>query len=187
VNGLLYAFVACFLAGCGARDQVLVAALTHRLGPRLSLLLIACGSGAITSALAAYAARDLAGMMNHDARLVLASLALGVGGLESLLVTPGRQAREPTRSLFAALLVLAINQLFDAARFIVLAIALVTDAPFPAALGGAAGGAAGIAVGWFGAGGLLGAGRALRLARRGAGAMLLMAGVALGLWTLRLV
>jgi hypothetical protein len=45
MNGLLYAFIACFLAGCGARDQVLVAALTDRLGPRLSLLAIACFTG----------------------------------------------------------------------------------------------------------------------------------------------
>ena len=76
MNGLLYAFIACFLAGCGARDQVLVAALTDRLGPRLSLLAIACFTGGLTCALAAWAADDLAGVMNHRSRLLLASFAL---------------------------------------------------------------------------------------------------------------
>jgi hypothetical protein len=72
--------------------------------------------------------------------------------VESLLITPGRQAKEPTRSLFAALLVLLLNQVVDASRFIVMAIALACEAPVWAALGGTAGGAAAMAVGWFGAG-----------------------------------
>ncbi len=187
MNGFLYAFIACLLAGCGARDQVLVAALTERLGPRLSLLVLACVSGALTSALAAWAAQDLAGMMPHDARLLLASFALGAAGLESLLIGPAPRAREPTRSLFAALLVLMVNQVVDASRFIVLAIALAVDGPWPAALGGAAGGGAAIAAGWLGAGPLLAALPRWRLARRGAGALLLAAGLGLALWTLRLI
>ncbi|MDE1916264.1 MAG: hypothetical protein KGJ57_11795 [Sphingomonadales bacterium] len=187
MNGLLYAFVACFLAGCGARDQMLVAALTRRLGSRLSLLVIACASGALTSALAAVAAQDLGGAMNRDARLILASFALVAGGLESLLLSPGREAREPTRSLFAALLVLAINQLFDAARFIVLAIALVDGDPLPAALGGAGGGAAALTVGWFAAGSWSADRRGLWLARKGAGAVLVIVGVVLALWAKRLL
>lgn len=181
MNGLLYAFIACFLAGCGARDQVLVAALTDRLGPRLSLMVIACLTGGLTCALAAYAAQDLAGVMNHRARLLLASFALAAAGVESLLVSPGRRAKEPTRSLFAALLVLAISQIVDAARFIVLAIALL-HAPPPAALGGTLGGACAIAIGWFGAGALLAAEKHLRLARRIAGAILLLSGITLA-WT----
>jgi hypothetical protein len=59
--------------------------------------------------------------------------------VESLLITPGRQAKEPTRSLFAALLVLLLNQVVDASRFIVMAIALACEAPVWAALGGTAG------------------------------------------------
>jgi phosphoglycerol transferase MdoB-like AlkP superfamily enzyme len=72
--------------------------------------------------------------MNHRSRLLLASFALAAAGVESLLVSPGRRAKEPTRSLFAALLVLAISQIVDASRFIVLAIALL-HAPLSAALG----------------------------------------------------
>jgi hypothetical protein len=187
MNGFLYALIACFLAGCGARDQVLVAALTERLGPRFSLLAIACVSGALTCALAAFAAQDLAGMMNHRARLLLASFALVAAGAESLLITPGKRAQEPTRSLFAAMLVLVFNQVVDASRFIVMAIALAADAPPAAALGGAAGGAAAIAVGWFGAGSLLAEAARLRLARRCAGAALLATGITLGLWEMRLI
>lgn len=178
MNGLLYAFIACFLAGCGARDQVLVAALTDRLGPRFSLLAIACFTGGATCALAAWAADDLAGVMNHRSRLLLASFALAAAGVESLLVSPGRRAKEPTRSLFAALLVLAISQIVDASRFIVLAIALL-HAPLSAALGGTLGGGAAMAIGWFGAGPLLAASTPLRLARRIAGAILLLAGIVL--------
>lgn len=187
MNALLYAFVACFLAGCGARDQMLVAALTRQLGARASLLVIAIASGAATTALAAMAARDLGGLMNHDARLILASFALGAAGLESLLLAPGREAREPTRSLFAALLVLASNQLFDAARFIVLAIALVDGEPLPAALGGASGGAAALAIGWFTADAWTRSSRIPNLARKGAGILLLLTGAALALWTKRMV
>jgi hypothetical protein len=187
VNGFLYAFLACLLAGCGARDSVLVAGLTARLGPRLSLVVIACGSGALTSALAAWAAQDLAGMMKHDARMLLAAFALAAAGLESLLLVPGPSAREPTRSLFAALLVLVVNQVVDASRFIVLAIALAFDGPLPAALGGAAGGAVAITASWLNAQTLLSALPALRLARRCAGALLLTAGAVLGLWALRLI
>jgi Ca2+/H+ antiporter, TMEM165/GDT1 family len=187
MNGFLYALIACFLAGCGARDQVLVAALTQRLGPRFSLLALGCLSGALTCALAAFAAQDLAGMMNHKARMLLAGFALAAAGVESLLIAPGRQAKEPTRSLFAALLVLLLNQVVDAARFIVMAIALACEAPVWAALGGTAGGAAAMAVGWFGAGALLEAGPHLRLARRCAGGVLLLSGIALGLWVMHII
>lgn len=187
MNGFLYAFVACLLAGCGARDQVLVAALTERLGPRFSLLAMACLSGALTCALAAWFAQDLAGMMNHSARLLLASFALVAAGAESLLLTPGKRPGEPTRSLFAALLVLVTNQVVDASRFIVLAIALAVDAPLPAALGGAVGGGAAIAIGWFGAGSLLAAEPRLRMVRRIAGLLLLAAGTGLALWDLRII
>lgn len=187
MNGFLFAFLACLLAGCGARDSVLIAGLTVRLGPRLSLAVMACLSGALTSALAAWAAQDLAGMMNHDARMLLAAFALAAAGVESLLLVPGAQAREPTRSLFAALLVLVVNQVVDASRFIVLAIALAFEGPVPAALGGAAGGAVVLAASWLNAQALLLALPAVRQARRGAGALLLGAGVALGLWALRLI
>ena len=187
MNGFLLAFLACLLAGCGARDSVLVAALTDRLGPRLSLLVIACTSGTLTSALAAWAAQDLAGMMSHDARLLLAAFALGAAGMESLLIGPGPRAQEPTRSLFAALLVLISNQVVDASRFIVLALALAFDGPVPAALGGAMGGGAAIAASWLNAGALLAALPRLRLARRCAGAVLLLAGVGLGLWAMRVI
>lgn len=186
MNAALWALCACFLAGIGARDQMLVAALTARLGRHGGLLLMGCITGAMACALAAFAAREIAGAMPHPARLVLACFALAAGGLESLLVQPRFTASEPTRSLFAAALVLLMVQAMDAARFLVLAIALASDAPVQAAVGGAAGTLFALVLGWLAAEALLDAQGSLASIwivriRRVAGGLLLAAGVALGL------
>lgn len=180
MNAALWAMCACFLAGIGARDQMLVAALTARLGRHGGLLLMGGITGAIACALAAFATREIAGGMTYPARLVLACFALAAGGLESLLVKPGFKAREPTRSLFAAGLVLLMHQVADAARFLVLAIALASGALVPAAVGGAVGTLFALALGWLAAEAMLDAHGGIVPLRRVAGGLLLAAGVGLG-------
>jgi hypothetical protein len=79
---------------------------------------------------------------------MFAALALAIAGVESLLSAPPRKPGEPTHSLGAVAIVLAAHQAGDAPRLLVLAIAVATHAPIPAAVGGAIGGSAVIALGW---------------------------------------
>ena len=133
-------FIAVLLAGTGARDQLAVAALARSQGSRPGVLLTGFGVSAATAAFAGWAASLVAPTLNSDARLFLAALALGFAGLEALLLRPARQAAEPTDSIGALTIVLAAQQLTDAARFLIFGIALAVNAPLPSAIGGAAGG-----------------------------------------------
>lgn len=178
MQGFIFALFATFIAGLGARDQVLVAVLSDKLGRRRSLLVLACLTGAFACAFAAWATREFSAHLDYAGRLVLACFALIAGGLESIFIGPRRRAREPTRSLFAAAIVFLMDQMADAARFLVLAIALLTD-PVAAGVGGAVGNAASLMVGWLGAGPLLGAQGGLRQARRWAGGLMLCAAMVL--------
>jgi hypothetical protein len=182
VNATLWALLSCLLAGIGARDQMLVAALTARLGRHGGLLLMGCITGALASGFAAWATQEIAGQMTYPARLVLACFALAAAGVESLVFQPKFKAKEPTRSLFAAAIVLLSQQAADAARFLVLAIALVTDAPVPAAVGGAMGTGGTLLLGWLAAGEMLDAQSGIVTIRRWAGTVLLGVGVGLGIW-----
>ena len=82
MSGFLFAFVAALIAGFGARDQVMIAHLSARLGPRASLLLVAWAGAASASALAAWGAAALAGQVPDAARLLLAAIALAAAGVE---------------------------------------------------------------------------------------------------------
>jgi Ca2+/H+ antiporter, TMEM165/GDT1 family len=148
VNGLILALLAVLLAGLGARDQITLARLTLAQGPRPATLVLAIALACATSALAAWLSLTLAPMLNANARLFFAALALAFAGGESLLLSPGRKPEEPTRSLAALAVVLLAHQITDAARFLVFALALATAAPVPAALGGAIGGAILLALAW---------------------------------------
>ncbi len=118
-------------------------------------------------------------MLNANARLFLAALALGFAGLESLVLTPGRKPEEPTQSLAAMAVVLAAHQLTDAARFLIFAIALASHSPHAAVIGGAVGGAILLSAAWASPESFTW--QRLRLIRRGIGAVLLVIGVLLGL------
>ncbi len=147
--GFLYAFLATLLAGIGARDQAVVAALAARLGARPSLLAIGIITGALAAALAAWGASSIAPLFTGKARMLLAAIALGMAGAEMLVLKTPRAPAEPTRSLGAVAIVLFAHQLTDSLRFLVFAIAMATMAPIPAAMGGALGGAAAVTAGWL--------------------------------------
>ena len=182
MNPALWSMLACFLAGIGARDQMLVAALTARLGRHGGLLLMGVITGTLASAFAAWFSGEMAAQMTYPARLVLACFALVAAGGEALLFRPTFKAKEPTRSLFAAALVLLMQQAADAARFIVLALALVGDAVVPAAAGGAVGTGFALLLGWLAADAMLDAQGGIVQIRRWAGTILLGLGLGLSGW-----
>lgn len=179
MTGCLFALLAALLAGLGARDQMLVAQLSARSGPRPMLLLTAMATAALASGLAAWASGEVSAELNHAAGLLLAAMALGVAGAESLLLRPGKPPREPTSSLGAAAIVLFAGQITDSTRCLILAIAIASEQPFAAGVGGAVGSGLALWLGATQARGLLGAGGLLRGIRQVAGVMLLVAGLVL--------
>jgi len=174
VSGFLFAFLAVLVAGIGARDQVLVAHITRVQGPRVLLLAAALVSALAATALAGWAALRLLADIASPSRGLFAGLALVLAGGEMLFWSAPRAPAEPTRSLFAAFLVLLAQQVTDAARFLVLALGIAAAAPVPAALGGAVASVATLAFGWSAP--QLATGQALRRVRRAAGIVLIFVG-----------
>ncbi|MEW9854458.1 hypothetical protein [Novosphingobium sp. M1R2S20] len=142
------ALIAVLLSGIAARDQVTIAALTRRQGKRSGVLVVSLSLAALTCAGAAYAADQVLAILAPPARPVLAAIALGLAGLESLLLSPRADPREPTRSLGALAIVLTAHQLTDAARFTLFGVAVGTGAPFAAGLGGGLAGLLLVLVAW---------------------------------------
>lgn len=149
MTGFLLALVATFLAGFGARDQVLVAGLAARNGARPALLLTALLTAAIAAAGAVWLAGGFAPQLAPAARRMLAVLALAVAALEMIVVRPKAPPTEPTQSLGATGLVLLAQQITDAARFLLFAIVTASALPLAAGLGGALGGMAVVTTGWM--------------------------------------
>ncbi len=179
MTAAIFALVAVLLAGVGARDQLLLAALTLRQGQRPSLIAAAVICGILTSALAAWATREIADELNQPAQALFAGFALLAAGAESLFLTPKRDPAEPTYSLFAAALVLLAGQMTDVARFLILAIAAASAMPLEAGVGGAVGSVLALLLGVAAARPLLAARRLVALARRIAGVLLLGGGAAM--------
>jgi hypothetical protein len=178
-------FLAVLLAGVGARDQVLVARLTLARGRWVSVLVFAIVVSCITAITAVWAAELVSPMLAPRARSFFAAMALALAGLESLVLMPRREMREPTLSLGALAIALVALQLIDAARFLIFAMAIATAAPGPVALAGAIAGAGAVLAGWalpdwF-------ARPFLRPLRRSVGLVLLLVGVFLGLRVLELI
>ena len=137
--GFFLSLIVCFALAVPGREGARVAQLAARLGPGAGLLLAVWLSALVSSALAGWAATLLAPMLVGAAKLMLVALALVLGAADLLLRRPPRKPAEPTRSVGAMLLVLLFGQVSDSARFAVVALALATAAPVPAALGGALG------------------------------------------------
>ena len=179
MTGFVLALVAVLLSGLGARDQLIVAALSRHRGPRPGVLLIAGAVCCATAALAGWAATLIAPLMTAPARLFLAALALGFAGGEAMVLRPGREAQEPTLSLGALTFVLLTHQLTDAARFLIFGIALAADARVPAVLGGGMGGILLLAAAWGAPEWFVW--QRLRWVRRGLGLAMLLLALWLGL------
>lgn len=142
--------IAVLLAGFGARDQVTIAGLAARQGRRPGVLLVALLSAALTAAFAAWLAGLMLAELPPPARAIFAGIALGLAGLESLVLVPRRLPAEPTNSLGALLLVLLANQATDAARFLIFGMGVGMAAPLASGAAGAVGGAVLAAAVWAG-------------------------------------
>lgn len=168
-----------FAASFGARDQALVIDLGQAQGRRPLLLIAALLATACTTALAVWAGARLIDLLVPAARVLFGAFALVAAGGELLLLGRRRAPEEPTHSLFAAWLVLVGLQITDAARFLALALAVGTAAPVPVGIGAAAGGMGALVFGWLVP--ELVAMPLLQRARRGAGGLLLVIGLAVAL------
>lgn len=176
---LYLTLVAVLLAGIGARDQMTMAALAARRGRDPALLVVSSLVAILTACFAAYAARVVLTELPAPARAIFAGIALGMAGLESLVIVPHRDPEEPTQSLFAMFLVMLIHQLTDAARFLVFGVGVGTNAVLPAAIGGMIAGVVLVAVAWGWP--QLFARPALRVVRRLVGALLLVVAIGMAL------
>ena len=179
MTGFILTLVAVLLSGLGARDQLTMASLTRNLGPRPAALIVGILVCCATAFFAGYAAVLIAPLLTAPARLFLAALALGLAGIEALLLSPGRDARESTHSLGALFAVLMANQLTDAARFLIFGVALAADARMPAVLGGALGGMLLLTAAWAAPEAFTW--QRLRWIRRALGLLMLILAVWLGL------
>ncbi len=177
MSSFLFGFAAALLLTVGARDQLLVARLANPLGGLI--LLAALLSAIFTAGLMALAGDAIAALLPDAARQMLVAIALLVAAFELFWPVREKRVQEPTRSPFAAFVVLLARQWGDAARFLVFALAAATALPAFVALGGAAGAAVALAGGWA-----LGEeleGLPLRAFRLAMGAVVLIAGLAMGL------
>ena len=147
----LLAMLAVLIAGLGARDQVLVADLAERQGPRPAILLLAVLTAGLSAAAAGWAGAITAPLLIPRARTMLVAMVLGLAALELLFVRPRGIAKEPTNSLGAFAVVLLVQQLTDAARLLIFALAAASAVPQLAALGGAVGGGLSVLGGWLAA------------------------------------
>ena len=143
----------------------------------MPLLVAALFAAFATTAFAAWAGGRLGQPMPSNARALFCGIALVFAGGEMLFLRIRKAPAEPTRSVFAALLVMAALQITDAARFLVLALAAWTAAPISVALGGAAAAGGALVTVWLWP--ELLDHRAVSAVRRVAGAGLLMLGLAI--------
>ena len=154
MSAFLLALIAVFLTSLGARDQVLVAALSQRLNRHAGLLAVGSLTSIGTAIALAFAGVYVAQLLPENAKDMLVAIALVLASIE--LIWPVRPPKlgEPTRSLGAIAIVLLVRQWTDAARFLIFAFAAWSGLVWPAAVGGALGGIAAVALGWMMAGDL---------------------------------
>ena len=180
MSPFLFALVATFIAAMGGRDQRIAAQLSARFGATTGLIaicwVIAIGSAALAAAIGA----GMAQLFPPAAKTMFVALALLLGAIELAWPFSLREPEEPTRSVFAIGFVLAVRQLMDAARFLLVALAAYFGEPVFVAIGGALGGGAALTVGWA-MGKRLEKTLPLRAIRHGVAALLLLAAIWAGL------
>ncbi|WP_240310859.1 hypothetical protein [Altererythrobacter sp. ZODW24] len=140
--------LAVVLTSTGARDQLLMARLSEKLGGSGGLLLVAWISAIASAAVMAFAGSTIADFLPPSGKLMLAAFALILAGGELAWNRKTKQPAEPTRSLFAIFIVLLARQIGDGARFLVFALAIATGSALLAGVGGAVGGGIAVTLGW---------------------------------------
>lgn len=122
----------------------------------------------------------MADTMSPSARGMFVALALGLAAFELAWPIRVTKPAEPTRSLFALILVLLSRQVTDAGRFVALAVIVATAAPLLGGIGAALGGLLGTSLSWT-AGDALESRVPLRAIRRGLALLALAAALVIGL------
>lgn len=145
----LLALLAVLVAGLGARDQVQVAWAAAQRSPRAGVVAIALTTAVFSAALAGWAGSVAAPQLVPRARTILVAMALGLAATEMLVLRPRRAPQEPTASLGALAIVLLAEQVTDAARLLIFALAASSAVPQFAALGGMIGAGGTILIGWL--------------------------------------
>ena len=146
MSSFLFGFAAALLLTIGARDQLLVARLASPLGA--TILLAGLVAAVVTAVAMALAGDAIAQLLPVAAQRMLVAIALLVAAVELFWPARERRAKEPTRSPFAAFVVLLARQWGDAARFLLFALAAASALPGHVAAGGAIGAAFALAGGW---------------------------------------
>ena len=177
MSSFLFGFAAALLLTVGARDQLLVARLVGTMG--LFALLAAMIAATLTAGLMALAGDAIAQMLPVAAQRMLVAIALVVAAVELFWPVREKRPKEPTRSPFAAFVVLLVRQWGDAARFLLFALAAATALPAYVALGGAAGAWVALTGAWALGDDL--EGLPLRTFRIAMGGIVLVAGIVMGL------
>jgi putative Ca2+/H+ antiporter (TMEM165/GDT1 family) len=142
----LFALAAVFAISLGGRDQLLMARLAERLGKGGGLLAVGMLASTISAFALAAAGLALALVLPAPAADMLVAIGLFLAAVELAWPRRNRLPEEPTRSLFAILLVLLARQMGDGARFLVFAFAAGGSA-WLAGAGGTIGGSAALALG----------------------------------------
>ena len=169
----MFGLLAALITGVGARDQTMIARLSERQGARPAVLIAGVVCAGLSSAAAGWAGLVSAPLLAGDARNWLVAMATGLAALELLVLRPGRMPAEPTNSLGAFAVVLLSQQLTDAARLMIFALAAASSGPALAALGGGIGSAITLTTGWS-AGAAMGHRHFGRMRRWLGGALLLV-------------
>lgn len=130
-------FLAVALALFPGREAVRVARLVEGGMPWTALLAIIPAVAIIACSIAAWLAGTLGQLVSADLAMWLVAGALLIAALEVALLSRPDAPREPTASLGATAIVLLAGIVTDASGMLVLALALVTGAPFMTAAGGA--------------------------------------------------
>lgn len=138
-------------AELGGRGQATVAGLTLRQGRRPAVLLVALGCGIATALLAGWLAMQ-AQALDEPRRVVLAGAVLVLAALECIVPARLPSPREPTNSLGALALVLAVQFASDAPRLAILGLGAALVKPQVALLSGILGAGLLSCAGWMGPG-----------------------------------
>lgn len=145
---LFLILLASALAAAGARHARLAAQLAAASGGSAGLLAACWITAALASGLAAWGGGLVAPLLSEAGKAMFAAAALAMAAIELAWPLRSGAPREPTRSLGAIALVLFAGQVTDAARFLVLALSVVTGNAMLVAIGGAIGSGAALTLAW---------------------------------------
>lgn len=188
MDALLTALLGCFLGEMGDKGQSLLAALSARFGWTRAVIAGAAVAVLANAVIAAAMAAFLIPMLGSDARLLFLALAVLFLGVAMLwrVKAPDPLADWPTGPFVTAALGLFILGFGEGSQFLILGIATRTADPVLAAAGGATGMMAALVPAILLRDGLVRHG-AIRAVRRGAGVLMLLIALMLGVTALGLV